>query len=201
VEALSFAHGEEHGVPAVKLGSDGSRLPGGLKMRTRFLPLALVAFALVAPARGADDVGKKMTDPVSMKQVTVAKDTPYVALYPARLYFESAKNRETFLKAPETYLKEAECPLKGIKSRPNKANRRIVNDRILYFCCANCPGEWEKDPSVTGMVLDPVSGTEFSPSAESPKLAHRGTLYYFESAETRGTFEKDPAKYAKVVVP
>lgn len=171
-------------------------------MRT-WLPAVLTALGLsfAASAWSADDVGKKMLDPVSGKEVVVAKETPYVIVYPNRVYFADGKNREAFIKAPEMYLKQADCPIKGLKFRPEKANRLVVNDQILYFCCANCPQEFMKDPGLTGMVKDPVSGNEFSPAADSPKSTYKGSLYYFEDEARKTAFEKEPAKYAKVVIP
>jgi YHS domain-containing protein len=156
----------------------------------------------LAAVAGADDLGKQMTDPVSSKTVTVAKDTPYVVVNETRLYFTDARSRETFLKAPETYLKSPqECLVRGLKGKANKANRLVVNDQILYFCCANCPQGFLKEPtSYLTKLTDPVSGKEFNLASDSPKAAHKGGTYFFESEQNKAAFEKDPAKYAKVVL-
>jgi YHS domain-containing protein len=160
-----------------------------------------VTLATVGGVR-ADDVGKKMIDPVSMKEVTVAKDTPFVAVNSKNLYFVDAKNREAFLKNPEMYLKTTlDCPVRGAKVRANKANRLLVNDQILYFCCANCPQEFQKEPgNYVSKLIDPVSGKEFNVVADSPKAMHKGGIYFFENEDNKTAFEKEPAKYAKVTL-
>lgn len=162
---------------------------------------AVAAFALLLPA-GADDIGKKVTDPVSNKPITVAKETPFVLVNMNPIYFTDAKSREAFLKAPETYLKTPlECPVRGVKGRASKANRVVVNDQIIYFCCANCPGGFAKEPNnYVSKLNDPVSGKEFNLVADSPKAEYKGGVYYFETAENKAAFEKEPAKYAKVVL-
>ena len=164
-----------------------------------WLPYALVASLGLVVAATADDIGKKVTDPVSSKEITVAKETPTVIVNGSHLYFTDAKNRETFLKGPETYLTKVSCPVKGFPGRPNKANRILVNDQIVYFCCANCPEAFKKEPgNFLGKVLDPVSGKEFSIAADSPKVEQGTAVYYFESDESKAAFEKEPAKYIKV---
>ena len=45
-----------------------------------WLPLATAAVLGSLVSAGADDIGKKFVDPVSMKPVTVAKDTPTVVV-------------------------------------------------------------------------------------------------------------------------
>src|SRR3712207_5468453 len=132
-----------------------------------WLKWTAVAALGIAVAAGADDIGKKMTDPVSMKAVTVAKETPSVTVNGQKLYFENAKSRETFLKGPETYLKTpVECPVRGIKGKPSKANRKVVNDQIIYFCCAGCPQGFENEPNnYISKLNDPVSGKEFNLAA------------------------------------
>ena len=166
-----------------------------------WMPLAAAALALGVTTASADDIGKTKTDPVSGKSVTVAKETPMLNVGGNKLYFADAKNRETFLKNPESFLKMPQiCPVKGNPGRANKANRAVVNDQILYFCCANCAMEFQKDPSLLGKVKDPVSGNEFSLAAGAPTATYKGSTYYFESDECKAAFEKDPAKYAKVVL-
>lgn len=169
------------------------------------LLLSLAAAALLAAvvaAEPADDIGKKVTDPVSNKQVTVAKDTPFVSVNMSRIYFADKASREAFLKAPETYLKTPlECPVRGIKGKANKANRLVVNDEILYFCCAGCPNGFKKEPtSYVSKLTDPVSGKEFNLGSDSPKAEYKGGWYFFENEDNKTAFEKEPAKYAKVAL-
>ena len=162
-----------------------------------WIPVAAVlALAVVA---GADDIGKKVTDPVAKKQITVAKETPFVVVSSERVYFTDAKNRETFLKAPETYLTKVSCPVKGFPGRPNKANRVVVNDQLVYFCCQGCPEAFKKEPgNFMDKVVDPVSTKEFTIAADSPKTEQGTATYYFENAANKAAFDKEPAKYIKV---
>jgi YHS domain-containing protein len=167
-------------------------------MKTWF-PLAAAMLAIAVSA-GADDVGKSVVDPVTNKALTVAKDQPSVVVNSNTLYFADAKNRETFLKAPETYLKNPlECPVRGVKGKANKANRVVVNDQIIYFCCGNCDMGFKKEPNnYVSKLIDPVSGKEFSLLADSPKVEQGKTIYFFESEDNKAAFEKEPAKYGKV---
>lgn len=167
------------------------------------LPVLLGLLACACAASGfADDIGKKFVDPVNKKAVTVAKETPSVALYGETLYFSDAASRTAFLKAPETYLKTpVECPVRNIKGRPNKLNRLVVNDQILYFCCAGCAEGFRKEPNnYLPKVTDPVSKKAFELFAEAPKAEHKGTLYFFENDKNKAEFEKEPGKYAGVVL-
>jgi YHS domain-containing protein len=172
-------------------------------MRT-WLPYALVASVGLLVAATADDLGKKMVDPVSNKEVTVAKETPTVIVNGNHLYFADAKNRDTFLKAPETYVTKTklECPVKGFPIRgASKTNRVVVNDQIVYFCCGNCPSAFAKEPNnFLDKVSDPVSGKEFALTADAPKSTYKNGIYFFENADNKAAFEKEPAKYAKVVL-
>jgi YHS domain-containing protein len=158
---------------------------------------AVLALAVTA---GADDIGKKMVDPVSAKMITVAKETPFVVVNQTRYYFTDAKNREAFLKAPETFLKApVECPVRGIKGKASKTNRLVVNDQIVYFCCAGCNMGFKKEPNnFLSKLNDPVSGKEFNLVADSPKVEAEGSVYFFETEENKAAFEKEPAKYIKV---
>ncbi len=162
---------------------------------------ALLSLA-IGTAFAADDTGKKVVDPVNLKPLTVAKETPLVVVGGNKLYFTDAKNRETFLKNPESYLKTPQvCPLKGTPGRANKANRLVVNDQIVYFCCTNCAEDFKKDPSLLGQVADPVSGKMFALAAGIPTSTYKGSIYYFESEASKAAFDKEPAKFAKVLIP
>ncbi len=172
-----------------------------------WMPLAAATFALgltatFAPiAFAADDIGKSKVDPVTQKTVTVAKETPMLVVGGNKLYFVDAKNRETFLKNPESFLKTPQvCPVKGSPGRANKANRAVVNDQIVYFCCTNCAMEFSKDPGILGKVKDPVTGNEFSLAAGLASASFKGSTYYFENDTNKAAFEKEPAKYAKVIL-
>jgi YHS domain-containing protein len=168
-----------------------------------WLSLAAAVCVMALAAAAEDDVGKKKTDLVTLKQFTVAKESPFVSVNMEKVYFQDAKSRETFLKNPENYLKTPlECPVRGIRSRANKANRVVVNDGLFYFCCSNCPNGFKKEPqNSVDKLVDPVSGKEFALTADAPKVEVQGALYFFESEENKAAFEKEPAKYIKVKVP
>lgn len=57
---------------------------------------------------------------------------------------------------------------------------------------------WERerfrsDPlTYCGLLTDPVSRRRFRPTKDSPRAAHAGVDYYFESEENRTRFERDP---------
>lgn len=46
-----------------------------------------------------------------------------------------------------------------------------------------------------GLLTDPVSRRRFRPTQESPRSAHAGVRYFFESDGTREQFEVEPEKY------
>lgn len=168
----------------------------------KLLRLAAVASLALAVSASANDIGKKLVCPVTKKQVIVAKETPMVRAGGANLYFADAASRATFLKAPERYLKTGvECPVRNIKGRANKNNRLVVNDQIVYFCCGNCSMGFAKEPNNYFFKLtDVVTGKEFEMSAEAPKVEYKGGVYFFESDKSKADFEKEPTKYAKVVL-
>ncbi len=167
-----------------------------------WIKLAAVAAMVCAVAAGADDIGKTFKDPTNNKDVTVAKETPLLRVNGQNLYFSDAASRTAFLKTPEAFLKTTqECPVKNIKGRANKSNRVVVNDEIIYFCCAMCPSDFAKEPqSYLFKTRDVVSGKEFSMASDSPKSEYKGGVYFFETAENKAAFDKEPAKFAKVVL-
>ena len=167
-----------------------------------WIKFTAVAAMVCAVAAGADDIGKKFVDPTNNKAVTVAKETPFVRVNGQNVYFADAASRTAFLKTPEAFLKTTqECPVKNIKGRANKSNRVVVNDEIIYFCCAMCPGDFAKEPqSYLFKTRDVVSGKEFSLASDSPKSEFKGGTYFFENAANKAEFDKDGAKYAKVVL-
>jgi YHS domain-containing protein len=165
------------------------------------LQAVAVASLVMAVGAVAEEV-KKAKDPVSGKEVVVAKETPSVIVNDATLYFTDAESRATFLKDPEKYVKTpVACPVQGKKGLPNKQNRTVVNDQIVYFCCAGCPDAFQKAPGdFVFKVTDPVSGKTLAPSADGVKAMFKGGVYFFESNENKAKFEAAPEKYAKVVL-
>ncbi len=57
---------------------------------------------------------------------------------------------------------------------------------------------WERerflsDPvTYCGLLTDPVSRRRFRPTPDSPRFAHAGVTYFFESVANRARFEEDP---------
>jgi YHS domain-containing protein len=92
------------------------------------------------------------------------------------------------------------CPvMKGKISDPAKAPHLMVNNAPVYFCCAGCDANFKKDPAkyLTAAVKDPVTGKAFKVTAKTPKVEHHGALFLFASDQTKASFLKDPAGYAK----
>jgi YHS domain-containing protein len=60
---------------------------------------------------------------------------------------------------------------------------------------------WERerflsDPvTYCGLLTDPVSRRRFRPHADSPRSVHAAVTYFFETAESRDEFERDPDAY------
>ena len=92
------------------------------------------------------------------------------------------------------------CPVmkSPIKDRA-KAPHVMVNNVPVYFCCADCPASFKKEPAkyLKSAVKDPVTGKPFKVTAKTPKIEHGDTLFLFSSAQTQATFRQHPGKYVK----
>ena len=168
-------------------------------MRSQWIrPLLAATLALAAGAALA--AKKAPIDPVSKKPVKITDKTPRLLVNFDPIYFQTAANKAAFLKAPEKYLAKAraECPVRGLKTKPSKSNRLIVNGGLLYFCCTSCPSEFLKNPGdYAPPIKDPVTGEKFSLTADGPHLKIGNAHWYFATDENLAKFKADPAKYSK----
>jgi YHS domain-containing protein len=74
-----------------------------------------------------------------------------------------------------------------------------LNWEIFFFADELARARFLRDPLPwCGALTDPVTLQRFVPEANSPQADHAGQIYYFASAENRGTFATDPEKYATV---
>jgi peroxiredoxin/YHS domain-containing protein len=91
------------------------------------------------------------------------------------------------------------CPVMKAPVRDTAhAPKLLVNNEPVYFCCAGCGPQLQKDPAkYLKTVKDPVTGKPFTVTAKSPKMEHGGALFVFSSAKTHETFHADPGKYLK----
>ncbi|HUG43474.1 MAG TPA: hypothetical protein VMN76_04435 [Acidobacteriota bacterium] len=68
--------------------------------------------------------------------------------------------------------------------------------KTYYGCCEMCKDRIAQEPERYTKAVDPISGKTVD-KAEAFLFAHQGTVFYFESKETRAKFAKDPAKYRR----
>ena len=85
---------------------------------------------------------------------------------------------------------------------------RIVDAHIHLWDPANAEwypylaGQRELDMGdISGMCRLFDQPTYFSESADSPKTENGNVIYFFETAENKAAFDKEPAKYSKVKLP
>ena len=97
------------------------------------------------------------------------------------------------------------CPISG--KAINKAVFAEYDGKRVYFCCADCPAEFVKDPAKyvkkledAGVVLEKVQTTCPVMDAKIDKKVftdYEGKRIYFCCADCQAEFAKDPAKYLK----
>lgn len=164
------------------------------------LCLLLMATAVAAQQPPPSKPSKKPpTCPVDQKFLRPAPDAPTLRVHDTAWQFCSPACREKFLAWPEKYVRDVVyCPVQpSFKAWIQRPRRAEVNNGLYYLCCDPCVG-WIKDkPWLYFRELpDPVTGKSFAPSETSPRTTYQGQVYLFESAETRGAFDKEPARYA-----
>ena len=140
-----------------------------------------------------------------------------------RVYFCCPMCAPEFNKEPDKYIKKLEdagvtlektpvaqttCPVTG--DPIDKQYFVDYNGKRVYFCCANCPAEFSKDPDKyikkleeAGVTLDktpvaqttcPVTG---DPIDKQYFADYNGKRVYFCCANCPADFSKDPDKYVK----
>lgn len=106
------------------------------------------------------------------------------------------------MQGPEPYLNDFDVQLpcavdSSAQAILDPAHRVFVNHEIYYFSSDVARQQFEAEPfRFTGKVTDPVTLARFHPDASSPMRTAAGRLFYFESGETVGRFDADPALYS-----
>ncbi len=166
-------------------------------MRTA-LPLALAAalLALSAPLFAAD----KAKCAVKGEAVTVTAQTPRVYVQGKPLYFCCATCSKAFVKSPEQYVKTlGACPVLSADITAAKAEERVViNNALWYVCCTSCVDGVKANTVVLKDLEDVVTKKKFRGSPSSLHSDYRGQVYFFENAQSKAAFDKEPARYAVI---
>jgi YHS domain-containing protein len=68
--------------------------------------------------------------------------------------------------------------------------------KTYYGCCEMCKDRIAQEPERYTKAVDPISGKTVD-KADAFLYAHQGTVFYFESKETRAKFAKDPARHRR----
>lgn len=145
--------------------------------------------------------------------------TMYVDYKGMRVYFccpgcpgEFSKDPEKYLKAmadagvaPQKTKPQTMCPVMG-----DKIDKKFYADfegKRVYFCCADCPAEFQKDPAkyVTKMEADGVAFAKVQTLCPITGKAidkkffadYEHKRVYFSDHDSIATFKKAPAKYVK----
>jgi YHS domain-containing protein len=107
-----------------------------------------------------------------------------------------------FVQGPEPYLERMKARFMDPvhPERPAKLAARLrhhVNWEIYYFADRASLEEFRKNTlAYCGLVTDPVSGGRFHPNAKSPRVVYAGRSYYFQSDQSRLTFQSRPTDFA-----
>lgn len=166
------------------------------------LLLALLGTTLLAVslsgAQGAP--AQKAKCIVSGQEIEVSDKTAKSFVQGKPVYFCCDKCPTAFAKNPEKFVKNVgDCPVLGTPvSEPKAVERVVINNGVWYLCCAGCTDQLGKTPAVVKQLEDVVSHKMFKVTETSPRSDYKEQVYLFENAETKATFEKDPAKYAVV---
>jgi YHS domain-containing protein len=76
--------------------------------------------------------------------------------------------------------------------------RSFVNWEAYFFSDAAAKTSFDVEPwRWCGRVTDPVTRARFVPTETSPRAAHGGRPYFFQSDSTRTVFLADAERYAK----
>ncbi len=166
-------------------------------MKACLFGVALLVVGLAATTAGAQS---KRACPVSGKAVTDISKAPMIQINRKRTYFCCEKCVTAFRQKPEKYLKEvANCPiLENPVAKIGAANRVVLNNNLYYLCCEGCTSGFLKAPDHLKKQPDVVTGELFLAGSESPHMEYKGQHYLFATAQTKATFEKNPAKYVKL---
>ena len=71
-----------------------------------------------------------------------------------------------------------------------------IDGKTYYGCCSMCAGKMKANPAKYTKAKDPVSSALVDKSGAFV-FAHNGSIYYFESEDTRKKFAEHPSEYLK----
>jgi len=95
---------------------------------------------------------------------------------------------------------EATCPVSGHKvTVTDKTVSLTVNGQKQYFCCADCPAAFVKNPSkyVKGEMRCPVMTSNKVDLAKSPRLVVNDNLFFTCCGGCPNAIASNPQKYIK----
>jgi YHS domain-containing protein len=95
---------------------------------------------------------------------------------------------------------EATCPVTGHKiAVTDKTMSLTVNGQKQYFCCADCPTAFVKNPDkyLKGAVYCPVMTTNKVDLAKSPRVVLNDNLFYVCCGGCPNAITSQPQKYVK----
>lgn len=175
-------------------------------MRRGFLWLASVGVtaSLLVPHFASASLGQqaKTICPVTGGEFTASPDAPQDRVNNIVVYFCCNDCVKMFRSEPEKYLLLADkghCPVDNNAARAEGLLRVVVNNRLRYFCSDGCARQFADKPvAFMPSLTDPVTGAAFTPKAESPHEVYRGQHYFFQSADSKKTFDRGPDRYVVV---
>jgi YHS domain-containing protein len=95
-------------------------------------------------------------------------------------------------------VKEATCPVSGQKvAVTDKTTTLTVNGEKQYFCCANCPTAFAKEPAkfIKTTLSCPVMKSQKVNLATGPRVAINDNLLVTCCGGCPGAIEKTPSKF------
>jgi len=163
------------------------------------LAAAVAAGGALLPGVRAAETPVKAKCIVSGQEITLKPETKKVYVQGQPRYFCCEKCPAAFAKNPEKFVKEpGKCPVQGSDvALPEAGLRRVVNNGLWYACCPGCV-DGLVDPAKLKELEDVVSTKKFKVSDASPRVEYKEQIYFFQNAETKAAFDKDPARYAVV---
>lgn len=86
------------------------------------------------------------------------------------------------------------CPVYTKRTAILDSDLRVkMNQEIYFFSSREAMRKFKADPlRYSGRLTDPVTQARFKPTTGSPKIAHRGKLFYFEADSTLAAFQTSP---------
>ena len=86
------------------------------------------------------------------------------------------------------------CPVSGKAVDASKTSEVTVK-----FCCENCQGKFEKDPTACIAKVDKLPNEKCPVSGKAVAAAHSTVLVAFCCGDCKGKFDADPSKCIKNV--